>query len=297
MKKKIIDPHRYKKVSRSKIKKKKSKKEYKINNKSSKLKNLNKSTNIPTNIISRKNRYDNLIDNTLKEERKEKTKEKIKNEFETSKLVKILVCVVAIVAVVILSNIIFNTKNIDILSVFSDNDKPNDENFQDNYQFNIGISKLDTTNCLNSSNVILNELAKKSNLSLVKVNKEYKIEYYLLDKIEKISDISYTLILNPIYRSNPDDVISSFNDIKNVGENNIYYNNIENIKSIEKIDENSLEINLLNPDPFFVYKLNFPVKETSNKDTEYIMNDISQNSVSFVKNNSKGTLGVIKLNN
>ena len=292
MDKKIIDSHRYKKVSRSKLKKKKLKKEYKINNKSSKQKKLSKSTNIPTNIISRKNRYDNLIDNTLKEEKKEK----IKYKLETSKLVKILLCIVAIVAIVILSKLIFNKKNIDILSVFSNTDETKDESLQENYNFNIGISKLDTTDYLKSSNVILNELAKKSNLSLVKVNKEYKIEYYLADKIEKSSDVSYTIVLNPIYRCNSDDVINSFNNIQKERKSNIYYNNIANIKNIEKIDDGNLKINLINQDPFFVYKLDFPVKESSNKDTEYIMSDITPNSVSFFKNNCKSTLGVIKLN-
>lgn len=284
MDKKIINSSRYKKVSRSKIKRSKSKSNYKIKNNSSKA--------IPTNIISKRNRYDNLKDNTLKNEKKENLKERLKY----SNLIKVAVCIVALIAVVLLSKLIFSINDIDILSVFSDNDNK-DESLVDNYNFNIGISKLDTTDYTKSSNLILNELATKTTLSLIKMNKEYKIEYLLAEKIEKVNDVTYIVKLNDIYKTTTDDVIASVNNIKTISQSNIYYSNISNISNIEKIDDKSFKINLVNLDPFFLYKLNFPIVQNSNKDNEYVQTDISSDGVSFVKNNSNSTLETIKLTN
>lgn len=290
MDKKIIDAHRYKKVARNKVKTRKNKNNFKTKS------SMNNNKNIFVNSISRKNRYNNLTDNTLKEEKKKRVKEKIKGDFEYSKIIKIAICIFAIVAVVIISKLIFDINENPLLSVFSSNENTN-ENLIENYNFNIGISKLDTTDYLRSSNIVLNELAKKSSLSLIKMNKEYKIEYSVAEKIEKLTDTSYLVTLNPIYNLTSDEIISSFNNIKNIGESNIYYNNLTNIKNIEKIDDDSFKFYLLVNDPFFVYKLNFPINEVTNKNTEYTIGDVSQNSVSFVKNTSKSTLGVINLTN
>lgn len=290
MDKKIIDAHRYKKVARNKVKTRKNKNNFKIKS------STNNNKNIFVNSISRKNRYNNLTDNTLKEEKKKRVKEKIKGDFEYSKIIKIAICIFAIVAVVIISKLIFDINGNPLLSVFSSNENTN-ENLIENYNFNIGISKLDTTDYLRSSNIVLNELAKKSSLSLIKINKEYKIEYSVAEKIEKLTDTSYLVILNPIYNLTSDEVISSFNNIKNVGESNIYYNNLTNIKNIEKVDDNSCKIYLLVNDPFFLYKLNFPINEITNKNIEYTKGDVSQNSISFIKNASNSKLGVINLTN
>lgn len=290
MDKKIIDAHRYKKVARNKVKTRKNKNNFKTKS------STNNNKNIFVNSISRKNRYNNLTDNTLKEEKKKRVKEKIKGDFEYSKIIKIAICIFAIVAVVIISKLIFDINENPLLSVFSSNENTN-ENLIENYNFNIGISKLDTTDYLRSRNIVLNELAKKSSLSLIKMNKEYKIEYSVAEKIEKLTDTSYLVTLNPIYNLTSDEIISSFNNIKNIGESNIYYNNLTNIKNIEKIDDDSFKFYLLVNDPFFVYKLNFPINEVTNKNTEYTKGDVSQNSVSFVKNASNSTLGVINLTN
>ena len=73
MDKKIIDASRYKKISRSKLKKKrKSSKKIDLKNSSfgtSKTKLFSKNKNIPTNVIAKRNRYDRLIDNTVKKKK------------------------------------------------------------------------------------------------------------------------------------------------------------------------------------------------------------------------------------
>ena len=279
MGKKIIDSHRYKKVPRNKIKKNNNKlKNKKVTHTK---KNISKrNANIFANSVSSKRgNYEKLVDNTLKEEKREKVKEKIKRGAQYSKFVKIAICILAIVSIFVISKLVLSKNGGNILSVFS-NDNNKNEELEDNYNFKIGISKLDNTDYLKSSNVILNELATKTFYTLVKVNKDYKIEYSLAEKIEKISDTSYKIYLNPIYKVD-----------------SIYYSKISNIDKMIREDENIINVSLLNPDPFFVYSLVFPINDSSNKSTEYIMNDVSLNSVSLVKNSSKSTLGVISLTN
>lgn len=296
MGKKIIDSHRYKKVPRNKIKK---------NNKKLKTKKVTKAkrnvakrnVNIFANSVSNtRSNYGRIIDNTLKEEKKEKVKEKIKSGVQYSKFVKIAICILAIFSIFVISKLVLSKNGENILSVFS-NDNNSNEELEDNYNFKIGISKLDTTDYLKSSNVILNELATKTFYTLVKVNKDYKIEYSLAEKIEKISDTSYKIYLNPIYKVTSDDVITSFNKIKLNQKDSIYYSKISNIDKMIKEDDSVINVSLLSPDPFFVYSLVFPINDSSNKSTEYIMNDVSLNSVSLVKNSSKSSLGVISLTN
>ena len=296
MDKKIIDSHRYKKVPRNKIKK--NNKKLKTKKVTKPKKNISKkNANIFANSVSNtRSNYGKLIDNTLKEEKKEKVKEKIKSGVQYSKFVKIAICILAIVSIFVISKLVLSKNGENILSVFS-NDNNNNEELEDNYNFKIGISKLDTTDYFKSSNVILNELATKTFYTLVKVNKDYKIEYSLAEKIEKISDTSYKIHLNPIYKVTSDDVITSFNKIKLNQKDSIYYSKISNIDKMIKEDDSVINVSLLSPDPFFVYSLVFPINDSSNKSTEYIMNDVSLNSASLVKNSSKSSLGVISLTN
>lgn len=261
MDKKIIDSHRYKKVSRRKLKKK------------------NKSIKCKTNYS---------INKYLKDKKNKKRK---------LVFAKIAVfCFFLVIIAGLFKFLMYDKNNKYIVSVLSDKNEEIDEELESNYSFNIGISKLDTTDYINSSNLVLNELVTKSSLSLVKINSEYKIEYYLAEKIEKLTDLTYKISLSPIYKLSSDDVINSFNKIKNIGEQNIYYKNLQNIVSMEKTDNLNIKATLLNPDPYFVYKLNFLVDTKNSKTEEYTVSDITEKSISFVKNNTKSTLGVIKLN-
>ena len=93
----------------------------------------------------------------------------------------------------------YDKNNKYIVSVLSDKNEEIDEELESNYSFNIGISKLDTTDYINSSNLVLNELVTKSSLSLVRINSDYKVEYYLAEKIDKLTDLTYKISLNHIY--------------------------------------------------------------------------------------------------
>lgn len=276
MDKKIIDLHRYKKISRSKLKKKSKIKQNKKYYKENKSKNN----------INKKNGYS---DNKYLKTRK--------NSNVLNKFFKVAVfCFVLVTVAVLSKSLIYDNNNKYLVSVLSDKDEKVDEELESNYSFNIGISKLDTTDYLKSNNLVLNELAIKSKLSLVKINSDYKVEYYLAEKIEKLTDLTYKISLNPIYKISSDNVINSYNKIKSVGEENIYYKNLQNIVSMEKIDEVSIKMTLLSHDPYLIYKLNFLVDAENSKMVEYSVGDKTDKSISFVKNNTKSTLGVIKLN-
>ena len=300
MDKKIIDASRYKKISRSKLKKKrKSSKKIDLKNSSvgtSKTMLFSKNKNIPTNVIAKRNRYDRLIDNTVKEEKKEKTKERIKKKISIKNMLKVAGVVIGITLSVIGIKFLLSGNRISIKTVFSDNESKNEE-LVSGYNLNIGISKLDTTDYLKSSNIILNEIINKTKTSLVKMNKDYKLEYILLDKIDKESDLVYTITLNQVYKQTVEDVISEIEKIKKSGESNIYFSNVSNIKTVEKLSDIKLKIELNNKDPFFVYKLNFPISSNDTRMDEYTVSETNSDSILLKKNTSKSTLDSIKLKN
>ena len=53
------------------------------------------------------------------------------------------------------------------------------------------------------------------------------------------------------------DVTFTFNLLKN--NNLTYSSNVENISTVEKIDDGAIKVTLNNPDDFFITKLNFPI--------------------------------------
>lgn len=294
---KIIDSHRYKKVSRAKVKKNKSQLSYK-NSYTKKIKKRNISnrhssnmSNFSSNLISKAKTFDDLKDNTLKEEKKER----IKQNFEYSKLLKLTITIFAIIAAIVIARIIFDINKLDIISVFSNDNSNKAEGLVSDYTLNIGVSKLDTTNYLTSRNVILNELLSNTTLSLVKMNKDYNIEYKVAEKIESISDTCYLVTLNPIYKVTVNDIINSYNNIKNAGTSNIYYENILNFDKFEQIDENTFKIYVKKSDPFFIYKMNFPITSTASKSTSYTLSSTNSNNVSISRNASKSNLSSINL--
>lgn len=297
---KIIDASRYKKISRRKVKKKRKRNKSTILNYSnrgtSKKSLFSNNKKIPTNVVARRNRNDKLIDNTLKKERKEKAKGKFKKKNSIKNIIKLIGVLICITFTVIGVKFLLSENRINVKTVFSDNENKNEELVSE-YNLNIGLSKLDTTDYLKSSNIILNELVNKTKISLVKMDKDYKLEYVLLDKIEQESDLVYTISLNPVYKQTVEDVISEIEKIKKSGDSNIYFSNVSNIKNVEKISNNKIKIELSNKDPFFVYKLSIPISSSDSRMDEYVVSETNNDSILLKKNTSKSTIESIKLKN
>lgn len=314
----IINPDRYKKTTRKEIEKRK--KNNKLKNstsfkkanslkykkeKKSRLKDKNK-----LKIGKLENRYVSDYEVNIKpnlnvklkeksrDNNKDKNKKKVKNIYFPTPL-KISFAIIGIVVIGFISKKIVKFENMPLISVFSN--KENKKELQKEYNLKLGITKLDTTDMLKSRNIVLDELSLLSNSRLVEINKDYTINYLAAEKIEKINNKDYIVYLNKEYNLSVDDIKSGIEKIKSLGEESPYYKNIINISSVEEIEKNkSFKISLQNDDPYYIYKLDFPIEVQNNKNSEgvkYSVQSKTDSALTLSKNKSGTSLSTISLNN
>ncbi len=276
----IIRPNRYKKTTRKKIEKQKKDFKYgqvkKVNIKSKEIKNKN-------------------IKNS-------KTKKSIKLERTNTdpisvRLVKITFLVVALVLIGFISKRIVKLENFS-LNVFSNKDE--NTNLVKNYYFNIALLNADTMDIYTTKNVVLNEIIKTTTPKLIDINLDYTIKYNAAENIQKIDDLNYLVKINSKSKVKPQEVIDSVNKIKGLSSKSPYYSNVKNIESITSADNNSLNIKLLEKDPYLPYKLSFPIynqNDDSKKINNFEITDKASNSLTIVKNNSSSSLASVKVTN
>ncbi len=300
---KLNNINRYKKVSRDKIKngnkfnyKNKSKKVNKDLKKNStkNIKNLNDNKNIytPSKLSNDSKKVLKTPKTINNENKKSKSKSKKYTKFNSKFIIVVLVFIV--ISVSILSRIIVKQQNSqDNITVFSN--KETGQKLQKDYNLSIGISKLDTMDLNITNNIILNEIILNTKSQLLTINKDYSIDYKQIDKIEQINDTRFLITLKKDTNIKYENIKNSIDEIKNIGEKNIYYNLVKNISSVESNNKQSFYINLLTKDPYFIYKLTFPIS-VDNKSSNYNISDKQQNSIMLTRNKFESSISSIKIN-
>lgn len=134
----------------------------------------------------------------------------------------------------------------------------------------------DYYNPLVSSNVYIKDLSKLVFEGLTSTTEDLNYENCLAKIIEPQDDYkTYRIVLkNNIKFHNgneltADDVVYTISKIQSLGQNSIYYYNVENIESIKKVSSSELRMVLKEVDNFFPAKLDFPILSEltySNKD-------------------------------
>lgn len=277
---KIIEPHRYKKTTRKKVEKAKLAKKNNLKYKKTKLKNIKNNKKSSHN--KNANGYgENLTGNVVK------SKSKNKQNYIILKVFSLVLCIGVIG---VLSRVIVKHENEVVVNV--DNGIEEKVTLLQNYDFKIGMSKVDTIDYLKSKNIVLNELVKISNNSLLTINKDYTINYRVAKYVEKINSKEYFIEINPEYKLSIDDIKNSFERLMEIGEDSIYYETVNNIENITKQGNTELKIKLKNPDNYFVYKLDLPLIANTKGADYNIKNE--DNSILFTNENSKSTLNSIK---
>lgn len=287
----IINSHRYKKTTRKKANKNKERikanqkyKKEKLKNLKEKRKNEVKDSYIKLNNNFNSNYNTNLNNNTNKNKKKTR-----KHNFPG--LLKIIGLVACIALIAIISRIIVKKENEPVVQADFNTGKK--VSLVQDYNFKIGMSKLDSTNYLNSKNIILNELVSSLSNRLISINKDYSINYIVAKSIKKVSNKQYFIELNPDYNVKVEDIKNTVNEIKSAGDKNIYYECINNIWSIDEQGKNEFSITLKQDDPYFVYNLTFPILNTGNNYPYDIKNE-GESSVLFTRKKSNSTLSTIQ---
>lgn len=287
----IINSHRYKKTTRKKANENKERikanqkyKKEKLKNLKEKRKNEVKDSYIKLNNNFNSNYNTNLNNNTNKNKKKTR-----KHNFPG--LLKIIGLVACIALIAIISRIIVKKENEPVVQADFNTEKK--VSLVQDYNFKIGMSKLDSTNYLNSKNIILNELVSSLSNKLISINKDYSINYIVAKSIKKVSNKQYFIELNPDYNVKVEDIKNTINEIKSAGDKNIYYECINNIWSIDEQGKNEFSITLKQDDPYFVYNLTFPIVNTGNNYPYDIKNE-GESSVLFIRKKSNSTLSTIQ---
>ena len=287
----IINSHRYKKTTRKKANENKERikanqkyKKEKLKNLKEKRKNEVKDSYIKLNNSFNSNYNTNLNNNTNKNKKKTR-----KHNFPG--LLKIIGLVACIALIAIISRIIVKKENEPVVQADFNTEKK--VSLVQDYNFKIGMSKLDSTNYLSSKNIILNELVSSLSNKLISINKDYSINYIVAKSIKKVSNKQYFIELNPDYNVKVEDIKNTINEIKSSGDKNIYYECINNIWSIDEQGKNEFSITLKQDDPYFVYNLTFPIVNTGNNYPYDIKNE-GESSVLFTRKKSNSTLSTIQ---
>lgn len=287
----IINSHRYKKTTRKKANENKERikanqkyKKEKLKNLKEKRKNEVKDSYIKLNNSFNSNYNTNLNNNTNKNKKKTR-----KHNFPG--LLKIIGLVACIALIAIISRIIVKKENEPVVQADFNTEKK--VSLVQDYNFKIGMSKLDSTNYLSSKNIILNELVSSLSNKLISINKDYSINYIVAKSIKKVSNKQYFIELNPGYNVKIEDIKNTVNEIKSSGDKNIYYECINNIWSIDEQGKNEFSITLKQDDPYFVYNLTFPIVNTGNNYPYDIKNE-GESSVLFTRKKSNSTLSTIR---
>lgn len=289
---KIIDSRRYKTITKSQLEKKRRNSEKQLKsqkssyNKTNKYSANNNNNSFISNLMIRKHREKKKEQELLLYSRPQRTVIKEpKQKVYIPKSFIVSCCIVVAVLLIYASVKITGIDNKIATTVFSN--KENQENYnkvalEPNYDLKIGLVSLDSTDAYSSTNLILNDLFKNLSCSLVKVENNYDITYKLARKIEKVSNTEYKITLNSDYKLDLNDVRYSVEKILSYGENNMYYNRVSNIYSIDGTNEkNELILKLKEENPYFVYYLDFPILDDEGKNYAGYDYSALDNSVLF----------------
>lgn len=165
-------------------------------------------------------------------------------------------------------------------------------------EITIGITGFDTINPITTKNLEIQHITKLIYEPLIDISKEFDINPCIAEEWSKLDEVTYILKLddNKKWENGKkvtvEDVEFTLKTIKN--EETIYKENIENIDTIEKINESTLKIHLKKPVDFFEYLLCFPILEESTYNAEipmgtgkYKIEEIDENTITIQGNQTK----------
>lgn len=127
----------------------------------------------------------------------------------------------------------------------------------------LGVLNLDTFNPILTKNRYVYEMVNLFYDSLIDLSSDYSIKLELAEKIEKMQDLEYRVVLKDVSWNNMKDKLSSEDvlfTVDKIKENSgIYGDNVKNIAEIKIISDREFSIILKEKDPFFISHLNFPI--------------------------------------
>ena len=129
----------------------------------------------------------------------------------------------------------------------------------------LGISNLDTFNPIISKNQNIQDISKLIYEPILDVTEDYNLELVLGSEWSKAEDKAYLIKLREGVKWHngsdftANDVKYTIDTIKSLGEESIYYSNVQNIENVEIVSSHIVRIYLYQEEMFFEYNLTFPI--------------------------------------
>lgn len=178
-------------------------------------------------------------------------------------------------------------------------------------ELRIGISALDTFDPIKSTNKNVQDVCKLIYEPLLTLDENFKIKGVLAQEWAKTADNSYIIKLKQGIKWHTgdeftaSDVEFTINKIKQQDINSIYKENVQNISSVEVIDNYTLKLNLTQDEAFFEYNLIFPIeyaKDYINGEPSipsgtglYKIYEINKDKIELIRNQYKGNIEEVQI--
>ena len=141
-------------------------------------------------------------------------------------------------------------------------------------EISIGITDFDTVNPILTKNLEISHILKLVYLPLINISEDFRAVPGIAEEWSRIDDLTYIVNLDDTKRwDNGDkitveDIVFTINTIKTT--DSIYKENVQKIDKVEKIDEDTLKIYLVEPIDFFEYYLCFPIVQEISYNNEIL---------------------------
>ena len=130
-------------------------------------------------------------------------------------------------------------------------------------EISIGISDFDTINPILTKNLEMTHILKLVYEPLINISQDFRVNPGIAEEWSKIDDLTYIINVDDTRKWEDgekikvEDIEFTVRTIKN--SNSIYRENVQKIDRIEKIDEDTFKIYLIEPVDFFEYYLCIPI--------------------------------------
>ncbi len=142
----------------------------------------------------------------------------------------------------------------------------------------IPIVNFDTINPILSNNKHVQSITRLVYEPLLNIDENYKIQLYLAKEWSKVNKESYVIKLKENIQFSDGnnltakDVQFTIDRLKDENIQSIYSYNVQNVISVEVIDDTTIRINLNKEVPFFEYNLTFPIMSHKYFENENFVN-------------------------
>lgn len=202
---------------------------------------------------------------------------------------KVLICILIIFVI-----------SVAIYFTFNNNSKEAKQDLNITYQtinmvtnISFGISEFDTINPYITQNREMLYIDSLIFEPLLSITEDYKLTACLAKEWSKINSKSYVIKLKENIKWSNGETLTA-NNVKDAittiqnNKTSIYYENVKEIKNVEIVDSNTINIELNKEIPFFEYNLIFPIVSINKENVigtgKYKISSIEEKKIELIKN-------------